>query len=67
MQELFRVTGFQLRRGEIIDVAGKDVSQEGGTPGVIDLPEEQNPEEGKADKGRTPVVEFQKGSFCLFL
>ncbi len=60
VEDLLRVAGLQLRRGHLIDVAGEDVGQEGGAPGVVHLPQQQDAEKGKADQRGAFVVEFQR-------
>ena len=59
VQNLFRVAELQLRGGHAVNPVGKNVRQEGGAPGVIDLPQQQDAKEGEADESRAPVVELQ--------
>ena len=61
-----RVACLQLGRGHLIDVPGENIGQEGGTPGVIDLPEKQNAEEGKADHRRAAHIQLQRSEGRFF-
>ena len=59
VQNLFGVAGLQLGRGEVVHPSCEDIRQEGGAPGVVDLPQQKYSEKCEAYKRGALVVELQ--------
>ena len=62
IQDLGRITCFQFCRRHMIHAAGKNVRQESGAPGIVDLPEKQDAKEGKTDQECPLVIQLHNNT-----
>ena len=59
VQNFFGVARLQLGGGEVVHTPCEDIRQEGGAPGVVDLPQQKYSEKCEAYKRGALVVELQ--------